>query len=78
MQHQMVKTLHLKLTGTLSGNRTLTMPASTTGGTCKELFYVSDETVRGTAGIVIHVTLLKQVKVHLHNPVPVGATICAF
>ena len=28
----MVKIYTLKLTGTLSGNRTLTMPATTTGG----------------------------------------------
>ena len=43
------KNLYLKLTGTLAGNRSLTMPASTTGGSATRVFIIEDATVRGTS-----------------------------
>ena len=50
MQPRMVKTFTLKLLGTLSGNASLTMPASTTGGNANRVFFVEDGTTRGGAG----------------------------
>ena len=49
------KNLYFKLTGTLSGNRTLTMPATTTGGTATRVFVVEDATVRGTSNRTLSV-----------------------
>ena len=51
----MVKIYILNLTGTLSGNRTLTMPATTTGGTATRVFVVEDATVRGTSNRTLSV-----------------------
>ncbi len=42
------KHFYLKLTGGLSGNTTLTMPASTTGGTATRVYIIEDATTRGT------------------------------
>ena len=50
---RMVKTYILKLLGTLSGNASLEMPASTTGGNANRVFFVEDATTRGGAEIVI-------------------------
>ena len=41
----MVKTYILKLLGTLSGNASLEMPASTTGGNANRVFFVEDATL---------------------------------
>ena len=43
------KNLYIKVVGTLSGNASLTMPASTTGGNANRVFFVEDGTTRGTA-----------------------------
>ena len=43
------KHLYLKLTGTLTGNTTLTMPASTTGGTATRVYIIEDATTRGAS-----------------------------
>ena len=42
------KHFYLKLTGSLSGDTTLTMPASTTGGTTTRVYIIEDATNRGT------------------------------
>ena len=49
------KNLYFKLTGTLAGNRTLTMPATTTGGTATRVFVVEDATTRGTSNRTLSV-----------------------
>mgnify|MGYP003135253149 FL=1 len=49
------KNLYLKLTGTLAGDRTLTMPATTTGGTATRVFIIEDATVRGTSNRTLSV-----------------------
>jgi len=41
------KHLYLKLTGTLTGNTTLTMPATTTGGNATRVYIIEDATTRG-------------------------------
>ena len=41
------KNLYIKVVGTLSGNASLTMPASTTGGNANRVFFVEDGTTRG-------------------------------
>ena len=55
---RMVKTFTLKLTGTLSGNASLTMPATTSGGNANRVFFVEDGTTRGGAADSHTVTLL--------------------
>jgi len=52
------KHLYIKLTGTLSGNASLAMPASTTGGNSNRVFFVEDGTTRGLASDSFTVTLL--------------------
>lgn len=52
------KNLYIKLTGTLSGNASLEMPATTTGGNANRVFFVEDATTRGGAGDSYTVTLL--------------------
>ena len=42
------KHFYLKLTGGLTGDTTLTMPASTTGGTTTRVYIIEDATTRGT------------------------------
>ena len=49
------KNLYFKLTGTLSGDRTLTMPATTTGGTATRVFVIEDATTRGTSNRTLSV-----------------------
>jgi len=51
------KNLYVKVVGTLSGNSTLAMPASTTGGNANRVFFVEDGTTRGGAGDSWTVTL---------------------
>lgn len=49
------KNLYLKLTGTLAGDRTLTMPNVTSTGTATRVFIVEDATVRGTSNRTLSV-----------------------
>ena len=42
------KYLYLKLTGTLTGNTTLTMPAATSAGNATRIFIIEDATNRAT------------------------------
>ena len=49
------KNLYLKLTGTLAGNRSLTMPNVTSTGTATRVFIIEDATVRGTANRTLSV-----------------------
>ena len=51
------KHLYIKVVGTLSGNSTLAMPASTTGGNANRVFFVEDGTTRGSASESWTVTL---------------------
>lgn len=49
------KNLYLKLTGTLAGDRTLTMPNVTSTGTATRVFIIEDATVRGTSNRTLSV-----------------------
>ena len=52
------KNLYIKVVGTLSGNASLTMPATTSGGNANRVFFVEDGTTRGGAGDSYTVTLI--------------------
>jgi hypothetical protein len=64
------KNLYFKLTGTLSGNRTLTMPAGS-----ERVFIVEDATVRGTSNYTLSVLTTSS-----SSPVaiPVGAKVLVY
>tara|TARA_R100001443_G_scaffold115980_1_gene135083 strand:- start:1796 stop:2527 length:732 start_codon:yes stop_codon:yes gene_type:complete len=66
------KNLYLKLTGTLAGDRTLTMPATTTGGTATRVFIVEDATVRGTSNRTLSVLTTGSAS---SVPVPTGSKL---
>jgi len=69
------KNLYIKLTGTLSGNASLEMPATTTGGNANRVFFVEDATTRGGAGDSYTVTLLTTGQsAGTQVPLPEGAT----
>jgi hypothetical protein len=73
------KNLYIKVTGTLSGNSTLTMPASTTGGNANRVFFVEDATTRGTAAQMYTVTLLTTGASAANQvPLPEGATVLVY
>ena len=73
------KNLYIKVTGTLSGNATLTMPASTTGGNANRVFFVEDGTTRGTAAQSFTVTLLTTGQsAGTQVPLPEGATALVY
>jgi len=73
------KNLYIKVTGTLSGNATLTMPASTTGGNANRVFFVEDGTTRGTAADSFTVTLLTTGQAGATQvPLPEGATALVY
>ena len=73
------KNLYIKVTGTLSGNATLTMPASTTGGNANRVFFVEDGTTRGGAGDSWTVTLLTTGQAGATQvPLPEGATALVY
>ena len=73
------KNLYIKVTGTLSGNATLTMPASTTGGNANRVFFVEDGTTRGTAADSFTVTLLTTGQsAATQVPLPEGATALVY
>ena len=74
------KNLYIKLTGTLSGNASLAMPASTTGGNANRVFFVEDGTTRGgTASDSFTVTLLTTGQsAGTQVPLPEGATALVY
>jgi len=73
------KNLYIKVVGTLSGNASLTMPASTTGGNANRVFFVEDGTTRGGAGDSWTVTLLTAGQsASTQVPLPEGATALVY
>ena len=73
------KNLYIKVVGTLSGNASLTMPASTTGGNANRVFFVEDGTTRGGAGDSWTVTLLTTGQsAATQVPLPEGATALVY
>lgn len=60
------KNFYLKLSGTLAGDRTLTMPSG-----AERVFVISDETVRGTSNRTLSVLTASGTA----QPVPPGATL---
>ena len=73
------KNLYIKVVGTLSGNATLTMPASTTGGNANRVFFVEDGTTRGGAADSYTVTLLTTGQAGATQvPLPEGATALVY
>ena len=66
------KNFYIKLTGTLIGNCTVTMPASTTGGTANRVFIIEDATSRTTSNYTVSVLTTGQA---IATPVPVGSTL---
>ena len=69
------KNLYIKLTGTLSGNASLAMPATTSGGNANRVFFVEDGTTRGGAADSYTVTLLTTGQsASTQVPLPEGAT----
>ena len=71
------KHLYIKVVGTLSGNSTLAMPASTTGGNANRVFFVEDGTVRGDATQSFTVTLATAGQTG-GVPLPEGATALVY
>ena len=73
------KNIYIKVVGTLSGNASLTMPASTTGGNANRVFFVEDGTTRGGAGDSHTVTLLtKGQSAGTQVPLPEGAKVLVY
>jgi len=71
------KNLYIKVVGTLSGNSTLAMPASTTGGNANRVFFVEDGTTRGGASDSWTVTLATTGQTG-GVPLPEGATALVY
>ena len=71
------KHLYIKVIGTLSGNSTLAMPASTTGGNANRVFFVEDGTTRGSASESWTVTLATAGQTG-GVPLPEGATALVY
>ena len=67
------KNLYLKLTGTMTGNVNLIIPASTTGGTATRVYIVQDATDRTTANK--YTLSIKTAGSSNPIAVPVGATM---
>ena len=73
------KNLYIKVVGTLSGNASLAMPASTTGGNANRVFFVEDGTTRGTAADSYTVTLLTTGQsASTQVPLPEGGTALVY
>ena len=73
------KNLYIKVVGTLSGNASLAMPASTTGGNANRVFFVEDGTTRGLASDSFTVTLLTTGQsAGTQVPLPEGATALVY
>lgn len=66
------KKFYIKLTGTLTGNCTVTMPASTTGGNANRIFIIQDATTRTTSNYTIGVLTTGQATA---TKVPVKSTL---
>jgi len=71
------KNLYIKVTGTLSGNATLAMPATTSGGNANRVFFVEDGTTRGLASDSFTVTLATAGQTG-GVPLPEGATALVY
>jgi len=71
------KNLYIKVTGTLSGDASLTMPATTSGGNANRVFFVEDGTTRGGAGDSYTVTLITTGQSG-GVPLPEGATVLVY
>ena len=67
------KNIYLKLTGTMAGNNSLIIPASTTGGAATRVYIVQDATDRTTANK--YTLSIKTAGSSNPIPVPVGATM---
>jgi len=67
------KNIYLRLTGTMTGNVNLIIPASTTGGTATRVYIVQDATDRTTANK--YTLSIKTAGSSNPIPVPVGATM---
>jgi hypothetical protein len=65
------KNLYFKLTGNLTANTTLVMPAATSGGTATRVFVVEDATVRTTSNYTLSVKTSSSTS---PLAIPVGAT----
>ena len=73
------KNLYIKVTGTLSGDASLTMPATTSGGNANRVFFVEDGTTRGGAGDSYTVTLLTTGQsASTQVPLPEGAKVLVY
>ena len=66
------KKFYIKLTGTLTGNCTVTMPASTTGGNANRVFIIQDATTRTTSNYTIGILTTGQATA---TKVPVNSTL---
>ena len=67
------KNIYLKLTGTMAGNNSLIIPASTTGGAATRVYIVQDATNRTTANK--YTLSIKTAGSSNPIPVPVGSTM---
>ena len=67
------KNIYLKLTGTMAGNNSLIIPASTTGGTATRVYVIQDATDRTTANK--YTLSIKTAGSSNPIAVPVGATM---
>ena len=67
------KNIYLKLTGTMAGNNSLIIPASTTGGTATRVYIIQDATDRTTANK--YTLSVKTAGSSSPIAVPVGATM---
>ena len=67
------KNIYLKLTGTMAGNNSLIIPASTTGGTATRVYIIQDATDRTTANK--YTLSIKTAGSSSPIAVPVGATM---
>ena len=66
------KKFYIKLIGTLTGNCTVTMPATTTGGNANRVFIIQDATTRTTSNYTIGVLTTGQASA---TKVPVKSTL---
>ena len=67
------KNIYLKLTGTMAGNNSLIIPASTTGGTATRVYIIQDATDRTTANK--YTLSIKTAGSSNPIAVPVGSTV---
>ena len=67
------KNIYLKLTGTMAGNNSLIIPASTTGGTATRVYVIQDATDRTTANK--YTLSIKTAGSSSPIAVPVGSTM---